>query len=555
MVTPKEINHYFYVGFHPVPDEAVIADRMTRYHDTLASQGPEGRQALGRGVEAGRHRARTSRRKTADYSGLSDAELVAKLDEFTDQMTLPVVDPRPHQLRPPVQQRVLRHVRRGDAARRSRPRRTRPSRASTPARSTPAAACGSSAGSSRTARRCRSCSHESRSDRDRWPSSTRPRRAARSASSSTRSCTSSAGAATPSTTSPTCRGGRTRRSRCRASPASSTSTTARIPRSCTGRRSASARSCSPRPRRSWPTIPTRWPSSTSSTRRPSYSFPLTEDHAFYIDQLGVGVFRRFVLAVGDRARAEGRDRQAPTTSSSSTATRCVDALTNGGDDAPTWSPSAGRAFERGGAGRRRPGASARRPPIPPDDAVDPFMDAIVVPPARAWCRPRTNPDPNDHQGRGRLARRLHRRPPGSCGRSPRRSDLEDGEVMVCEMTLPPWVPLFSIAGAVVSDVGGVLSPLRDRRPRVRHPRRRRRGQPARRRSRPARPSPSTAPRASSTSTAAPSPDPARPAGRVLPQLAQFPPSGAASVQVVGRPSQLAPRPPSEGVARASRRWE
>ena len=29
--------------------------------------------------------------------------------------------------------------------------------------------------------------------------------------------------------------------------------------------------------------------------------------------------------------------------------------------------------------------------------------------------------------------------------------------MVCEMTLPPWVPLFSIAGAIVSDVGGVLS--------------------------------------------------------------------------------------------------
>jgi pyruvate,water dikinase len=29
--------------------------------------------------------------------------------------------------------------------------------------------------------------------------------------------------------------------------------------------------------------------------------------------------------------------------------------------------------------------------------------------------------------------------------------------MVCEMTLPPWVPLFSIAGAVVTDVGGVLS--------------------------------------------------------------------------------------------------
>jgi phosphoenolpyruvate synthase/pyruvate phosphate dikinase len=37
------------------------------------------------------------------------------------------------------------------------------------------------------------------------------------------------------------------------------------------------------------------------------------------------------------------------------------------------------------------------------------------------------------------------------------SDLDEGDVMVCEMTLPPWVPLFSIAGAVVTDVGGVLS--------------------------------------------------------------------------------------------------
>ena len=35
--------------------------------------------------------------------------------------------------------------------------------------------------------------------------------------------------------------------------------------------------------------------------------------------------------------------------------------------------------------------------------------------------------------------------------------LQDGEIMVCEMTLPPWVPMFAIAGAVVADVGGVMS--------------------------------------------------------------------------------------------------
>ena len=36
-----------------------------------------------------------------------------------------------------------------------------------------------------------------------------------------------------------------------------------------------------------------------------YSFPLTEDHAFYIDQMYISVFRRFVLAVGDRLVAKG----------------------------------------------------------------------------------------------------------------------------------------------------------------------------------------------------------------------------------------------------------
>lgn len=35
--------------------------------------------------------------------------------------------------------------------------------------------------------------------------------------------------------------------------------------------------------------------------------------------------------------------------------------------------------------------------------------------------------------------------------------LADGEVLVCRFTAPPWTPLFSIAAAVVTDAGGVLS--------------------------------------------------------------------------------------------------
>lgn len=35
--------------------------------------------------------------------------------------------------------------------------------------------------------------------------------------------------------------------------------------------------------------------------------------------------------------------------------------------------------------------------------------------------------------------------------------LRPGDILVCPFTAPPWTPLFSIAGAVVTDAGGVLS--------------------------------------------------------------------------------------------------
>jgi phosphohistidine swiveling domain-containing protein len=37
------------------------------------------------------------------------------------------------------------------------------------------------------------------------------------------------------------------------------------------------------------------------------------------------------------------------------------------------------------------------------------------------------------------------------------SKLAKGDIMVCEMTLPPWTPLFSTVSAVVADTGGILS--------------------------------------------------------------------------------------------------
>jgi pyruvate,water dikinase len=37
------------------------------------------------------------------------------------------------------------------------------------------------------------------------------------------------------------------------------------------------------------------------------------------------------------------------------------------------------------------------------------------------------------------------------------SKLQPGDILVAQMTLPPWTPLFGIAAAVVTDIGGVLS--------------------------------------------------------------------------------------------------
>ena len=182
-----------------------------------------------------------------------------------------------------------------------------------------------------------------------------------------------------------------------------------------------------------------------------YSFPLTEDHAFYIDQLYISVFRRFVLAVGDRLVAKGvidaaddvfflyRDE-------------VVDALTDG-DDRRGIVAERRASFER--AGEVSPPTELGTLP-PPPEVPDPFMDALVyrllgmVPPEES-----TDPNalkavagsPGVYTGPARVCRSL----------AQAIDDLEEGEVMVCEMTLPPWVPLFSVAGAVVSDVGGVLS--------------------------------------------------------------------------------------------------
>jgi rifampicin phosphotransferase len=185
-----------------------------------------------------------------------------------------------------------------------------------------------------------------------------------------------------------------------------------------------------------------------------YAYPLTEDHAFYIDQMGVVLLRRFVRAVGERLASRG-----------SIATgddvfylydvEVRDAMANGTDHTATV---AARKAELEVCAHVTPPDILGTPPPPPQpgDFVDPFMDAVtsrllgIKPPPEG----EQDPDlidgvagsPGTYTGIARVVRSLEEA-----------GDLEDGEIMVCEMTLPPWVPMFAIAGAVVADVGGVMS--------------------------------------------------------------------------------------------------
>ena len=185
-----------------------------------------------------------------------------------------------------------------------------------------------------------------------------------------------------------------------------------------------------------------------------YAYPLTEDHAFYIDQMGVVLFRRFVRALGERLAARGcfdagddvfflYDREVR------------DAIANRTDHRALV---AERKAEWEACGRATPPDILGTPPPPPQpgDFVDPFMDAVTsrLLGIKAPAEGEQDPDvidgvagsPGVYTGVARVVRSLEEA-----------GDLEDGEIMVCEMTLPPWVPMFAIAGAVVADVGGVMS--------------------------------------------------------------------------------------------------
>ncbi|HEY3141422.1 MAG TPA: PEP-utilizing enzyme [Acidimicrobiales bacterium] len=447
MVSTKEVNHYFYVAFHPIPDEAEIADRMTRYHGKLAALVP----SIGRTWEE-RWKpeviAYNVPLKTADYSGLRDAELITKLDELTDQMR--------HQwwIHGHINFVLLSSSAFCDLY----------DTIMTPTDPTE---------SYQTLHGFRTTSVEA--SRGLWALS----RAVLTSPTMKELFETTEPKDLPAKLDAT-EEGRAFRQQLdeflfeygwrhdavydladvpwRENPSIPLASIANMmeldesddPDVVYQQKVAIREELMAKARAKLAGEPETLAQFDELYEAARYSFPLTEDHAFYIDQLFISVLRRFALAVGDRLVGKGvidepddvfflyRDE--------------VVAALDAGDDRRATVAERRASLERAS---QVPAPTNLGNPPPPAEVPDPFMDALVVR-LLGMVPPEESTDPGAlkgvagshgvYTGTARVVRSLDEA-----------TELEDGEVMVCEMTLPPWVPVFSVAGAIVADVGGVLS--------------------------------------------------------------------------------------------------
>jgi rifampicin phosphotransferase len=179
-----------------------------------------------------------------------------------------------------------------------------------------------------------------------------------------------------------------------------------------------------------------------------YNLRVTEDHSYWIDQMGIATLRRFCLEVGRRLAAKGVLAQ-PDDVFFLYKDELRDTLANSTDRKATIQQRRTAMDE----------ASRIVPPFhlgaPTPNTDDPFFIAIVdkmlglLP-----VEPSTDPNvitgvaasPGTAQGTAKVVKSLVEA-----------SKLQQGDIMVCEMTVPTWVPLFATVKAIVADSGGILS--------------------------------------------------------------------------------------------------
>jgi len=173
--------------------------------------------------------------------------------------------------------------------------------------------------------------------------------------------------------------------------------------------------------------------------------PVTENHNFYIDQIGMTILRPAILEIGRRLiRHNAIDNESDVflvyvaeSAEGLTGTDLRPLVARRNSEIEKWSkivpsptigeppPATGDALEE---------AFAKMFGIPREPSRDPsIINGIGASTGTA-------------QGRAKVVRNLSEA-----------SKVQPGDVLVCEMTMPAWTPLFATVSAVVADTGGVLS--------------------------------------------------------------------------------------------------
>ena len=173
--------------------------------------------------------------------------------------------------------------------------------------------------------------------------------------------------------------------------------------------------------------------------------PVQENHNFYIDQMNTVLMRLPVLEVGRRLTAEGALND-PKDAFMLTITEAQDAVLRPGN---RWLHLA--------AQRKADLEHWSKVVPPPFIGTQPTEQMREDVTDRFWgLNNEPSRDPKIITGHG-ASKGVVTAPAKVVRHLGEADKLVPGDVLVCEMTMPPWTPLFSTVSAVVADSGGVLS--------------------------------------------------------------------------------------------------
>jgi pyruvate,water dikinase len=178
--------------------------------------------------------------------------------------------------------------------------------------------------------------------------------------------------------------------------------------------------------------------------------PVQENHNFYIDQMNTVLMRKPALAAGRRLAAADA-LAVPEDVFFLTRQEAQEALRDPG--ARDWAEL---------VAARREEWQRRCETTPPPHAGTPVDPAIAGEPGMgAFAEFFGDPVEQDESTNIIVGTGASRGAVTGVARVIRRLEeserLQPGEILVCEMTMPAWTPLFAVAAAVVTDSGGVLS--------------------------------------------------------------------------------------------------